>query len=133
LEEKQVLLVLSHLKTNKQKTSQEVVIVVHTFNPSTQEAEAGRSLKFKAGLQSEFQDNQTQQLNTVSLFVYLFIGRSRCTQATVPMRRSEDSDMEVPGIELMSSGLAAAAYSFFFWFFETGFLCVALAVLELTL
>jgi hypothetical protein len=34
-------------------------VVVHTFNPSTQEAEAGRFLSSRpAGLQSEFQDSQ---------------------------------------------------------------------------
>jgi hypothetical protein len=49
------------------------------------------------------------------------------------------------GIELRTSGRAVSALNlwaispaqyatfFFFWFFETGFLCVALAVLELTL
>ena len=36
------------------------VVVVHTFNPSTQEAEAGGSLGVRGqpGLQSEFQDSQ---------------------------------------------------------------------------
>ena len=33
--------------------------VVHTFNPSTQEAEAEESLEFEAKLQSEFQDIQS--------------------------------------------------------------------------
>jgi hypothetical protein len=32
-------------------------VVVHTFNPSTQEAEGGRFLS-QPGLQSEFQDSQ---------------------------------------------------------------------------
>jgi hypothetical protein len=35
------------------------VVVAHTFNPSTQEAEAGGSLSSRPiGLQSEFQDSQ---------------------------------------------------------------------------
>jgi hypothetical protein len=37
-------------------------VVVHAFNPSTQEAEADRFLEFEAslpGLQSEFQDSQS--------------------------------------------------------------------------
>jgi hypothetical protein len=33
-------------------------VVVHTFNPSTREAEAGRFLEFEPGLQSEFQEGQ---------------------------------------------------------------------------
>jgi hypothetical protein len=33
-------------------------MVAHTFNPSTQEAEAGGFLSSKPGLQSEFQDSQ---------------------------------------------------------------------------
>jgi hypothetical protein len=34
-------------------------VVVHAFNPSTREAEAGRLLSSRpAGLQSEFQDSQ---------------------------------------------------------------------------
>jgi hypothetical protein len=33
-------------------------MVVHAFNPSTQEAEAGRFLSSRPGLQSEFQDSQ---------------------------------------------------------------------------
>jgi hypothetical protein len=32
--------------------------VVHAFNPSTQEAEAGRGVPGQPGLQSEFQDSQ---------------------------------------------------------------------------
>jgi hypothetical protein len=37
------------------------VVVVHTFNPSTWEAEAGRSLEVQdqSGLESEFQDSQS--------------------------------------------------------------------------
>jgi hypothetical protein len=33
-------------------------VVAHAFNPSTWEAEAGRFLSSKPGLQSEFQDSQ---------------------------------------------------------------------------
>jgi hypothetical protein len=33
-------------------------VVAHTFNPSTQEAEAGGFLSLRPGLQSEFQDSQ---------------------------------------------------------------------------
>jgi hypothetical protein len=33
----------------------------------------------------------------------------------------------------LSQALKTFIYIFWFWFFETGFLCVALAVLELTL
>jgi hypothetical protein len=33
-------------------------VVVHAFNPSTREAEAGRFLSSRPGLQNEFQDSQ---------------------------------------------------------------------------
>jgi hypothetical protein len=33
-------------------------MVAHAFNPSTREAEAGRFLSSRPGLQSEFQDSQ---------------------------------------------------------------------------
>jgi hypothetical protein len=33
-------------------------VVAHAFNPSTREAEAGRFLSSRSGLQSEFQDSQ---------------------------------------------------------------------------
>ena len=43
-------------------------MVVHSFNPSTQEAEAGRIIWFQGqpGLQSEFQASRTTQRNPVS-------------------------------------------------------------------
>jgi hypothetical protein len=44
----------------------------------------------------------------------------------------QGATMWVLGIESDSFGRAAST-PLFFWFFETGFLCVALAVLELTL
>jgi hypothetical protein len=37
------------------------------------------------------------------------------------------------GSEVLSFLSYQNTFFFFFWFFETGFLCVALAVLELTL
>jgi hypothetical protein len=40
-------------------------MVVHLFNPSTEEAEAGGSLSWKPGLSTEFQDSQSYMGETL--------------------------------------------------------------------
>lgn len=48
-------------------------IVVHVFNPSTQEAKADESGEFEASLHSEFQDSQNKQTNkNVYLMLVIF-------------------------------------------------------------
>jgi hypothetical protein len=64
-----------HLDSNIQKKKWGPSIVLHTFNPSTEEAEAGRSLwvQGQPGLQKKFQESQgcyTEKLG----FVWVCVG-----------------------------------------------------------
>jgi hypothetical protein len=49
---------LTRKKKKKKKKKIKPGMVAHAFNPSTWEAEAGRFLSLRPGLQSEFQDSQ---------------------------------------------------------------------------
>ena len=123
---------------------------MHAFNPSTQEAEAGGFLsREQPGLQSELQDSRgytekpcLEKTKQKRLFVG---GKARVTAIGTVMLYAKFCAYETEGrrphspigqnedIQVFPFMVVLFVCLFVFCFFETGFLCIALAVLELTL
>jgi hypothetical protein len=85
----------------------------------------GLSVYVCAGTQS----GQKRASDFLQLELQMVLNHLRCVLET----ELRSSGRAVRALKLLNHPSSARLTFFFFWFFETGFFCVALAVLELTL
>lgn len=90
--------------------------VVDTYNSSTQEAEAEGLQQIQSNIWLHIESEVSLDHKTLKLKVKMGWGHR---------------EREVKQVGTQTAIITGIF--FFFWFFETGFLCIALAVLELTL
>ena len=97
--------------------------LAHSFNPSTWEAEAGRFLKFEASLAYRVSSRTARTIQKSPISKKQTNKKQNKTKQKT--RKKRKACATTPWFQTL--------FLFLFLFFKTGFLCVALAVLELTL